>query len=282
MHQKRIGQHTSSGHVSIVSSLTEPYLLFWRHRRLLLGAVGLTLRNRFAGSLLGLAWLVIGPTILLGLYAVLYTAVLRIKPDGLSVESYICYIFAGLVPFIAFSQAVTGGANSLVTDRALLLNRIFPAELIPAREVVAAGAVMSVGSGIILVLVVFFQGWTIVWLLLPIIMVLLGMATMGLVWILALANLVAKDVQQLVGYIVIVLLIASPIAYTPEMVPRALQFLLYANPLAYFVQSFQTILVLGRVPSAGLLIGCVAFALVGFHGMYRVFSVGKRIIADHV
>ena len=45
------------------------------------------------------------------------------------------------------------------------------------------------------------------------------MMTMGVVWGFSIANLVVKDVQQMIGYIVMVLLIVSPIAYTPDMVP---------------------------------------------------------------
>jgi lipopolysaccharide transport system permease protein len=115
-----------------------------------------------------------------------------------------------------------------------------------------------------------------------VIVLLLAMTTMGLVWGFALANLVVKDVQPLIGYIVMIILIASPIAYTPDMVPSTLRVLLYANPFAYYVQSFQSILVLGRLPSPFLLAGCVVFALVSFHGMYQAFSFGKRIIADHI
>jgi lipopolysaccharide transport system permease protein len=262
--------------------LAEPYLLFWRHRRLLLDTVKQILRGRYAGSLLGLAWLVVGPLILLSLYALLYTVIFRIRPVGLDVKDYIFYIFSGLVPFIAFGQALSAGSSSLATDRALLLNRLFPAELIPAREVLAAGSLIAVGGGIILLIKILLgeMNWT--WLLLPPIVVLLGMMTMGVVWGFSIANLVAKDVQQLIGYIVMILLIASPIAYTPEMVPSSLRILLYANPFAYYVQSFQSVLVLGRVPSPQLLIGCVVFALASFHGMYRAFNFGKRIIADHI
>jgi lipopolysaccharide transport system permease protein len=108
------------------------------------------------------------------------------------------------------------------------------------------------------------------------------MATMGVVWGLSMASLVFKDIQQLVSYIVMILLVASPIAYTPEMVPTSLRLLLYANPFAYYVQAFQSVLVLGRVPPLGVLAGCILFALLSFHGVYRAFSVGKRIIADHI
>jgi len=166
---------------SLLGDLAQPYLLFWRHRRILADTVKQILRGRFAGSLLGLAWLVVGPLILLGLYAVLYTVVFRIRPVGMDVRDYILYIFAGLVPFIAFGQALAAGSNSLATDRALLLNRLFPAELIPAREVLAAGTVVIVGGGVIILIKTLLGevSWT--WLFIPPILLLLAMMTMGIV-----------------------------------------------------------------------------------------------------
>jgi lipopolysaccharide transport system permease protein len=273
---------TDALRATLYDRLAEPYLLFWRHRKLLLETVKQILRGRYAGSLLGLAWLVVGPLILLGLYALLYTVIFRVRPIGLDVKDYIFYIFSGLVPFIAFGQALSAGSNSLAADRALLLNRMFPAELIPAREVLAAGTMIVVGGGIIL-LSKFLLGemsWS--WLLLPPIVLLLAMMTMGVVWGFSIANLVVKDVQQMISYIVMVLLIASPIAYTPDMVPPTLRILLYANPFAYYVQSFQSVLVLGQVPSPVLLVGCVVFAFASFHGMFRAFNLGKRIFGDQI
>jgi lipopolysaccharide transport system permease protein len=265
-----------------ISGLAAPYRLFWQHGRLLRDAVMQSLRSRYAGSVLGLAWLVVGPAILLGLYTLLYTVVFKVKPTNLSIVDYIFYIFSGLVPFIAFGQALSAGASSLSSDRGLLLNRIFPAELIPAREVVAAGAFIVVSGGILMVFKLLLGEAHLSWLLLPVLVVLLGMATMGVVWGFAVANLIVKDVQQIIGYIVTILLIASPIAYTPEMVPPSLRILLYANPFAYYVQAFQSVLVLGRMPEPLLMTGCIVFAFASFHGMFKAFSVGKRIIADHI
>lgn len=266
----------------LFAGLAEPYLLFWRHRQVLLAAVKQMLRARFAGSLLGLVWLIVGPVILLVLYAVTYAVIFRVRPNGLSVQDYIFYIFSGLIPFLAFSMALNSGSASLATDRALLLNRIFPAALIPARDVVAAGTTIVVGCGIIMLakLVAGEASWT--WLLLPLVTLLLAMFTMGLVWGFAMGNLVVKDVQQLVGYIVMILAISSPIAYTPDMVPSSLRLLIWANPFAYFVRAFQSLLVLGQLPDPMVMLGCVLLALVSFHGMFKLFQVGKRVIADHI
>jgi lipopolysaccharide transport system permease protein len=70
----------------------------------------------------------------------------------------------------------------------------------------------------------------------------------GLTWILSLINLVLRDIQNMIGLIIMALMILSPIAYTPEMVPPKLKILLVINPLAYYVIAYQSIVVLGKLP----------------------------------
>lgn len=241
-----------------------------------------SLRERYAGSALGLAWLVVGPVLLLGLYTVLYTLVFQVRPNGLDLPNYILYIFSGLVPFIAFSQALNSGTATLGTSRALLLNRMFPAELIPVREVVAAGTFLATGGAVIVGYKLLSGGATWLWLLVPPVVVLMAMGTIGLVWATSLINLVMKDMQQVLSYVTIMILIASPIAYTPDMVPPTLRVLLYVNPFAYYVMALQSLLVLGQLPPPSILFGCAAFGIVTFHTMYGVFAAGKRFIADQV
>lgn len=263
--------------------LLKPYRMIFRHRAQLLNSIKVTLRARYAGSVLGMFWLVLGPVLLLSLYAVVYTVIFDFRPTMLSKGDYVLYIFAGLVPFLTFSQALTSGTGALLKDRALLMNAVFPAELIPLREVLASAPMLLVGFGIIAGLkLLFFGGPLITWLLLPAIALAMAMAVTGLVWILSLANLVAKDVQQMLTYLVIMLLVSSPIAYTPDMLTGAFRILMYANPLSYYVSSFQQVLVLGNIPPTEILIGGTLIALVSFHTMYIVFDKGKAAVLDHI
>lgn len=265
---------------SLSERFLEPYKLIWQHRRLLKDSVANNLNVRVAGSVLGLAWLVVGPVLLLVLYGLIYSVVFNIRPAGFSQSEYLLYIFSGLVPFIAFSQALAAGTASLTTDQALLLNKTFPAELIPMREVLTSGSMIVVGLAIVMALKLLLLSPSWLWLLLPVVLLLMIMAITGMVWAFALANLVMKDTQQIIIYILMMLLVASPIAYRPEMLSGSLKFLIYFNPIAYYVTSVQTILVLGQLPPWPIMIGAVVIAFVFFHGMYSVFKTSKLIIAD--
>ncbi len=85
-------------------------------------------------------------------------------------------------------------------------------------------------------------------LLFPLVWMLHVMFLIGLLWILSLVNLVFRDLQNIIGVVIMYLMIASPIGYTPEMVPQSMKMLLTLNPLAHFIVAYQDLIVFGRLP----------------------------------
>lgn len=248
---------------------------------MLIQTVRIALRQRYAGTALGAAWLVFGPLLLLAIYSAVYLVVFRIRPANMEAGVYVLYIFCGLIPLINFSQGLTQGATSLAADRNVLLSTVFPPELVPIREVLSSLVTTSIAIALVLIGGLFMGkiAWT--WLLVPIVLVLLMMFLAGLTWVLALANLVLKDIQQALTYVTIILLVASPIAYTPEMLPDELRLLFYFNPLAYYIVSLQSLVVLGALPDWPIVLGTLAFSVVSLLLGAHVFSRAKAAFFDY-
>lgn len=262
-------------------SLLRTARLIWNRRRLLLATVAVSLRQRYAGATLGAVWLVLGPVLLLSLYAAIYLVVFRIRPANMEPEIYVLYIFSGLVPLINFSQGLMQGTTSLSADREVLLNTVFPPELVPLREVAASLATLCIGLLIVGAVGAALGKAAATWLLVPVVVALLLMFLTGLTWILALANLVLKDIQQVLIYVTIVLLIASPIAYTPDMLPPALKLLIWFNPLAYFIVCLQSLIVLGTLPEWPIALGAVVFGVGSLALGAFVFDRAKTVFFDY-
>jgi lipopolysaccharide transport system permease protein len=259
----------------------EPIHLIWSRRKIFWEAVKVSLRQRYAGSTLGMAWMVVGPVLLLSLYALIYLVVFRVRPTNMEAEVYVLYIFSGLVPFINFSQGLIQGTTALSADREVLLNTVFPAELVPVREVMASLVTLAIGICIICALGLFIGKLALTWLLVPVVLFLLLMFLTGLTWILSLANLVLKDIQQILVYVTIVLIITSPIAYTQDMVPPMLKILIYLNPLAYFIICIQSLVVLGSLPPWPIALGVTTFGVgIMILGAY-VFNRAKTVFFDY-
>ena len=82
-------------------------------------------------------------------------------------------------------------------------------------------------------------------------------------------------------YVTIMLLVASPIAYTPDMLPPQLRLLLYVNPLGYFVVAFQSLIVLGELPPWPIMVGSFCFAFGSFLLGAWVFTRAKAVFFDY-
>jgi lipopolysaccharide transport system permease protein len=239
------------------------------HRRIL-GRVALSeLRKRYAGSIAGLGWAVLLPALVLAIYAAIYLAIFRIRVPSLSQTDYVLFICSGLVPFLTVAEVLGLGAASVIANKAVLNNTVFPIDLAPVVTVLTAQVGMGAGLVIVVVAAIATGAASGTLLLLPIVWALLVLFLIGVAWVVSLLTVVVRDLQVAMTAVVMVLLVASPIAYTRDMVPRGLEPLLALNPVAHFIAAFQDVIVLGEAPSPGawtalVVLGCGSFLLGGW------------------
>jgi lipopolysaccharide transport system permease protein len=192
----------------------------------------------------------------------------------------VLYVFSGIVPFLAFSSGLSAGALSLVSNRGLLLNTIFPVELIPLRTVLVGAIALPTGLVVLLFGDLIFGRLSWTWLLVPMVMVLELMFLAGLCWILSLVALLFRDLGLLISYIVTMLMVIAPIAYTPSMMPPQLAVLIYINPASYFVMSTQSLIILDQLPPWKISIGMVSISVGLFIVGYHVYRRAKGAFYD--
>jgi lipopolysaccharide transport system permease protein len=266
----------------IMPSRSNPFWLILRYRALLLRTTLVEIRSLYAGSALGMLWVALGPLVLLTLYSIVYVLIFQVRPADFTTGEYVLYVFSGLIPTIAFASALTAGSNALLHNRQILLNTLFPAELLPLRAVLVQSVSLPVGLAIVAMVVPFVKaslGPAV--LIVPVLIVLQVMFVTGLVWVLSLLTLAVRDIQQLLQYATIILLIVTPIAYTPDMIPGALRLLALANPLYYFTAAFQAALVFGALPAPSILAGCVVLAFGSLFAGYWIFQRVKLAFYDY-
>lgn len=252
------------------------------HRRLLGRVVMNDLRQKYAGSMLGLGWAFAAPLLVLAIYSVIYLEVFRVRVPNLSSYEYVIYVFCGLVPYLASAEAIGVGTQAVISNKSVLNNTVFPIDLTPVKPVLATQAIMFAGMGTVLAAAAAAHDLHLTLVLLPVIWVANAAWLIGLNWILSLLNVIFRDLQNLVGAVLMVMLVASPIAYTPDMVPRALKPLLALNPFAYFVVAYQQVIMLGIWPSAAHLGVLLVMTVATFAGGSWFFARAKRVIVDYV
>jgi homopolymeric O-antigen transport system permease protein len=251
------------------------------HAPLLARVTRSDLTARYVGSLLGIGWTVVTPALFLSIYAVLYLFVYDAPVEGLSNAQFVVYLTAGIVPYLVTAEAIGSGVSAVVANRSVLTNVVFPIDLLPPKAVLMAQPTMAVGMAMTVLgaLATGLASWYL--LLIPVVWAFQVLALLGVTWILSLVNIVLRDLTHLIGILLILLLIASPIAYSTDKVPDGLRFILALNPLAYFILAYHA-LVLGELPSPLTSAGVVVFSLVVFGLGGWFFARMKAALIDYV
>lgn len=255
--------------------------LLFQFRRILCTTTLLEIRSRYMGTLFGVAWAIIYPFLFLGLYGVVYALILQIKLERYTPIEYILIMFAGLIPFIGFSESLGSSTSSVSNNKPLIKNTMFPIELVPVKAVTASSLSMIVGlCGLLLALWLRGEFHATQILIVPLLILQL-MFSIGVGWLLAALNVFFRDVAQAIGIIVLFLMIVSPIGYTRDMIPPELLATAYVNPLFYIIELYRQVLIFGVVaPRFWLAFG--GMALVTFWFGYDVFRRLKPLFAEYV
>lgn len=257
--------------------------MLFRHRTLIWNLIVLDFKVRYAGSRLGLVWMLVAPLAVMGGYLVLFGGILRVRPDSASTGlEYGLLMACGLLPWLGFSEGVSRGTASVLAQRMLMRSQVFPVELIPVTAV-CAGLLGQLFATVLLLIALGIHGALGLNLaLLPFLMILQASFTIGVVWFLSCVNILYRDTSQVVSLMLVVLLFVSPIAYTHQMVPPGLKIVVALNPLSYLVEGYREALLSTRFPNLGGLAafgGLAVFTLLAGH---RYFMKLRRVLPDFV
>jgi len=160
---------------------------------------------------------------------------------------------------------------------------VFPLEILPWT---CLGVALFNGGVSFIVLAIFyllvFGIPPVTALLLPLVLLPLCLATLGVTWFLASVGVFLRDVRQLVGAITTALMFLSPIFYPMTAVPESYRWLLYANPLTITLEASKDVLFWGRVPDPGVWLADLLLSwLVAWLG-YVWFMKTRKAFADVV
>lgn len=251
-------------------------------RAALLATTRLEIRKRYSGAVLGWAWAVLYPAVFLGIYLFVFLVLFGVRFPGFGDIDYVLYVFCGLVPYLAFMDAVSTSARSIRQNVQLIRNVILPIELVPLRCV----AVAMVGQAVGLVLILGLSGAagaaSVDWAWLPAVLVLQCLLFAGVALFVAALSAALPDLEHAIQLVLLLLLFVSPIAFTPDRVPEQVQFVIYLNPIHYMAETFRGSLVAGHVTDAHVPFVFAAISVLAFVGGSAVFMRFRALLSDYV
>ncbi len=263
--------------LSFINNLQQHRTLLWR----------LTQREvvgRYRGSVLGWAWSLLNPLLMLGVYTFVFSTVFKARWPDLQQAGPLGFainLFAGLIVFNLFSECV-GKAPTLVLNQPSYVTKVvFPLEVL---SVVAVGAAAFHASTSLVVLAGFgliATGTipaTALWL--PVVWLPLGMGCLALCWLLSALGVYLRDLPQLVSVGLTVLMFLSAVFYPISALPERWQPLLRANPLVLVIEQTRRVLVQGEQPAGAYLLLAIPLTALGCELSFRLFQKARRGFAD--
>jgi len=223
----------------------------WRLRPLLMMMTVREILARVKGTTLGLIWLYAQPLLTVAAYYLVFEIVFKARlGEGAPTHSLGAYLVVGMVPWIAFSDAVSRAMASLVEAGNLLQKNALAPALFPAR-VVAASAVTYLPLVVVLAAIAMkVNGFSPALFFVPLLFVLQLLLAFLLGYVLAILAAAMRDVLQLAGFLLSLGVFASPVLFTVSMIPGEVRWLVWLNPMSPAILGYQAILLMNQVPSA--------------------------------
>jgi len=251
----------------------------WIYRELL---YFLTLRDvkvRYKQTILGVAWVVMQPLLTTIIFTVFLGLLVKVPSDGIP---YPLFAYAGLLPWTFFSGAVANSSNSLVGSAHLITKVYFPRMIIPGAAVGARLVDFAI-SAVILVGLMIYYGVGLTWsiLMLPALVLLIMLLTLGLgMWTSAL-NVKYRDVGVALPVLIQLGMYVSPVLYPLSLVPERWRLVYSLNPLVGILENFRAALLGKEFNWSALLISVVITLVVLVYASYD-FRRMERGFADIV
>lgn len=257
----------------------------WQHRELWWRLTEREVLGRYRGSMLGVSWSFLNPLAMLGVYTFIFSQVFNAR-WGTAVNSggplgFAINLFAGLIVYNLFSECATKAPTTILLFPNYVKKVVFPLEILSAVSVGSAlfHAITSLLVLAIFILICFhhipFQA---LWLPLVWLPLLLGCLAMS--WLLGALGVFLRDLGQVIGVCVSMLMFLSPIFFPITALPIRWQPLLAINPLAGIIEQTRLVLVSGKNPDSIYVLAAILLSILACELSFRSFQKAKRAFAD--
>lgn len=253
-----------------------------RQRYLLWSFVNRDLKMRYGASFMGFFWSVINPLLLISVYTVVFGYFLEVNVGGSAgPKNYGIFLFSGMLPWLAFSEAVIKSSVVVLENKDLVKQVNFSTIMLPT-HVVISSFLHELIAMLIFVILLFALRQPPTWMLIGIITIipLQLMFTLGFALIIASFAVFYKDVRELVQAVMTLWFFASPIIYPVQVIPDWLAPYYSLNPVAPLINVYRTVLLGDVMPDLWGFIYFAIWSLLVFMVGVKTFSKLSRDFSD--
>jgi len=252
----------------------------WNYRELLYFLTKRDIKVRYKQTVLGGLWAIIQPAFTMLVFTLFFGRLAKMPSDGLP---YPIFVYAGLLPWTYFANAVSASGNSLVGSANLITKVYFPRIVVPGSAALAGLLDFFIALFVLAALMIWYQflpGPAI--LLFPFLVALTFLCAVGVgLWLSAL-NVQYRDIRYAIPFLIQVWMFVSPVIYPVSLVQGKYQWLLALNPMGGVIHAYRACL-LGHQPIDWGLLGLSTLIIVAlFIGGLYYFRRMEKVFADVV
>jgi lipopolysaccharide transport system permease protein len=231
----------SGAHVTIIEARKGWRALdlkeLWAYRELLFVLTMRDIKVRYKQTVLGFAWAVIQPVMMMLVFSVFFGRLAKIPSDG---YPYPLFVYSGLLPWTFFQTAVNNSSSSLLNSSHLVTKVYFPRLIIPMSSIGSGLADFLIATMVLFVLMAFYGGtFSLNLLFAPLLILGVTFIALGVGTFLAALTVSYRDFRYVVPFMLQFWMFATPVVYPASLAPAEWRMFLYLNPMAGMIEGFR-------------------------------------------
>ena len=271
-----------TNHLIIEAGQTEKnyWADLWRYRDLFYILSWRDIKVRYKQTVVGVLWSVLRPLLTMIIFTFVFSNIAKLPAEGSA--PYAIMVYAAMLPWQFFSNALSEASNSLVGNANLISKVYFPRLIIPTASVITSFVDFLISFVILVGLMIYYMyapSWNI--LLLTVFLVIAFLASMGLGLYLTAHNVKYRDFRYIVPFLVQFGLYISPVGFSSSVVPDQWRLLYSLNPMVGVIDGFRWCILGGQshIYWPGFLLSLGIVVLFLFLGVYQ-FRKMEKTFAD--
>ena len=250
----------------------------YKYRELLKTNVKKEIRGSYKNSFLGILWSFLNPLLQLAVYSVIFGALLA-GGD----KTYHIYICVALIPWTYFTTTISQAAFTIIGNGDIIKKVYFPREILPI-SVVTSGAVNFLISTIIILAFVLGAGLglTKYIILYPFVLLIQYVLLLGISFIVSSITVYFRDLEHIIGVVLMAAFYATPIVYRLSDLPANLQVIMQLNPMTHLINAYRDIFYYHQMPDMRMLLILLGISVVLTIIGYFIFKKLQKGFAEEL
>jgi lipopolysaccharide transport system permease protein len=214
------------------------------------------LKAKYAGSILGISWAIINPLLMMAAITFVFTIIFTT-----GIKDFSLFALSGILPWMSFSTAISEATPSLLAQKGILHQFSLPKEILPLSAILSHFLNFLIGWSIILPVFLFHNPGILKNIFLfPAVFLLTCIFTCGIGLLFSVVNIVYRDLEHLLGILLMFWMWVTPVFYSAEMVPSKFRWIFNFNPMTPFIYCNREIIFQGRIPGLAEFLAVIGWA----------------------